>query len=78
MDGNLTICRGVDIFMNEYFDISHTNDLLELGYYCDRSHICWGCLYEELCWTGYKLYGFLMARELREHYFTMIYSEGES
>lgn len=57
--------------------ISQTNDLMALAYVCFGHDECWGCIFEDLCWTGYDILGYLLAKEVQKHYFTMIYSEGE-
>lgn len=71
----------VDIYTNPYgttYDIPlcHTNDAVAFNIACHGDE-CWGCEYDELCWMSYQLTHILMKREVQEHYFTMIYSEGE-
>lgn len=56
-----------------------TEDLMRIEYSC-QSDSHWGCSYcpyEDECWWSYESCGYLHAREWVEHYFTMIYSEGE-
>lgn len=56
------------------------NDLIELEYECRTLHsdCCSGCLYEDECFDcSYLVFGFLYAKEWLEHYFRIIYAEGE-
>lgn len=55
-----------------------TEDLMRIEYECQKKGRCsYYCPYEDECWWSYKMFGYLHAREWVEHYFTMIYSEGE-
>lgn len=55
-----------------------TEDLMNLEYYCQNGPYCDRyCPYENECWMAYETYGRFHAQEWVEHYFIMIYSEGE-
>lgn len=62
-----------------YWDWFHgTEDLMRIEYYCQSSDYCdYNCPYEDECWWSYESCRYLHATDWMEHYFTMIYSEGE-
>ena len=55
-----------------------TNDLMRLRYSCRDHRVCADfCYFEDECWWALECCGYLCAKEWVEHYFEMIYSEGE-